>query len=258
MTTGALTRLLLLHPAAIVMFKKYPSVLLLDCTYKTNRYNMPLLNICVITGNNMVIQVGFAFLSGEKREDYNWAMDAFREVMAENSIQEPLSIVTDRELALMNCLDSRFPKSRHILCRWHVNMNVLAKTKKHFPGPIKDELGKVKRHPTFQAFLTDWIALLQSGTESDYDDRLIEMRSKYPKPAMSYCEGTWLLWKEKLVAFWVNQDLYFGVTVTSPIKGCHATLNSYLQRSNSNLKGVYHRMSLFWEAQQINIKTTIA
>ena len=65
---------------------------------------MPLLNICTITGNNMVIQVGLAFLSGEKEVDYNWAIDYIRETMAKHSIEEPSSIVTDRELALIKCL----------------------------------------------------------------------------------------------------------------------------------------------------------
>jgi len=31
---------------------------------------MPLLNICAVTGNNMVIQVGLVFMSGEKKADY--------------------------------------------------------------------------------------------------------------------------------------------------------------------------------------------
>jgi hypothetical protein len=67
---------------------------------------------------------------------------------------------------------------------------------------------------------------------------------------MSYCEGTWLhLWKEKIVAYWVNQNYHFGVTVTSPIEGCHATLKSYLQRGNGDLRGVFARLQLFWESQ---------
>ena len=98
---------------------------------------MPLLNICAITGNNMVIQVGLAFLSGEKEVDYNWAIDYIRDIMAKHSIKEPSSIVTDRELALIKCLNTRFPGSQHILCRWHVNMNVLAKTKRWFPAPVR-------------------------------------------------------------------------------------------------------------------------
>ena len=67
---------------------------------------MPFLNICAITGNNMVIQVGLVFLLRKKEIDYNWAIDYIRDIMAEHSIEEPSSIVTDRELALMRCLYS--------------------------------------------------------------------------------------------------------------------------------------------------------
>ena len=138
-------------------------------------------------------------------------------------------------------------------------MNVLAKTKKHLPGPIKDTSGKVKRHPFFESFLSCWNTLLASTTEQSYDDLLEKMRAKYPAAAIGYCEGTWLhLWKEKLVAYWVIQNHHFGVTVTSPIKGCHATLKSYLQRGNGDLRGVFARMEHFWEAQHIAFKTTAA
>lgn len=219
---------------------------------------MPLLNICAITGNNKVIQVGVSFLSGEKQADYNWAICQVRQIMAKNTIEEPFSIVTDRELALIKCLDTQFPKSQHILCRWHVNMNVLAKTKKFFPGPVKDQEGKVVRHPQFQAFLSCWNTLLASSTEQAYNQLLEKMRADFPSGALSYIEGTWLWWKEKLVSFWVNQHLHFGVTVTSPIEGCHAILKSYLQTRNRDLRGVFVRMNHFWEAQQTGINTTIA
>jgi hypothetical protein len=62
---------------------------------------MPLLNIYAITGNNIVIQVRLAFLSGEKEIDYNWAIDYIQDIMAEHLIEEPSSIITDRELALI-------------------------------------------------------------------------------------------------------------------------------------------------------------
>ena len=169
--------------------------------------------------------------------------------MAQNIIKEPVSIVTDRELALIECLDTQFPESTYLLCRWYVNMNVLAKTKKFFPGPIKDSDGRVKRHPLFQSFLCCWNILLGSTNEQAFDDKLEEMRLKYSAQAMSYCEGTWLhLWKEKIVVYWVNQNYHFGVTVTSPIEGCHTTLKSYLQRGNGDLRGVFACLQLFWES----------
>jgi hypothetical protein len=69
--------------------------------------------------------------------------------MAENTIKEPYSIVTDRELALIRALKPEFPNSQHLLCRWHVNMNVLAKTRQFFPAPTTVE-GRIIRHLGFR------------------------------------------------------------------------------------------------------------
>jgi hypothetical protein len=94
--------------------------------------------MCTIDGQNQVIQFGLCFLQNEKEEDYNWAMIQLYNAMEKANIEEPLSIVTDRELGLINSLNIYFPRSNHILCRWHVNMNVLSKTKSFFPGPIQN------------------------------------------------------------------------------------------------------------------------
>jgi hypothetical protein len=64
-------------------------------------------------------------------------MMQLRERIAKANVEEPVTVVTDRELALLNSLEVYFPNTTHILCRWHVNMNVLAKTKGYFPKPIK-------------------------------------------------------------------------------------------------------------------------
>ena len=110
--------------------------------------------------------------------------------MVQYIIEEPISIVTDRELALIQCLDTSFPRSIHLLCRWHININVLAKTKKFFPSPIKDENSKVTRHPKFKAFLDSWNTLLGSLDEQSYESKLLEMKFTFPPLAISYIEGT--------------------------------------------------------------------
>jgi len=60
------------------------------------------------------------------------------------------------------------------------------------------------------------------------------------------------------VACWIDQRPHFGVTVTSPIEGCHATIKYYLQRGHGDLRGVYSKLQLFWTAQYASIVTTIA
>jgi hypothetical protein len=135
-------------------------------------------------------------------------------------------------------------------------MNVLAKTKGWFPAPVQVN-GTIQRHPQFQDFIQSWNALLASPTEHIYNQKLAEMQAKYPAPAVRYCADTWLLWKENLVACYINQCYHFGVTVTSLIEGCHATLKAYLQRGHGSLKDVYNKLKLFWTAQHATIQTTM-
>jgi transposase-like protein len=171
-------------------------VLLLDCTYKTNRFCMPLLNICAVTGNRKTVQVALCFLSGEKEADYDWAMAHFRKLIEDNNISEPVSVVTDRELALMNSLDLQFPKSNHILCTWHVNMNILANCRKHYPADVKDPTKVTKANPQgyvadpkWTNFLKDWASLLDSATDLEYTERLVQFRT-HQEVAVKYVEDT--------------------------------------------------------------------
>ena len=47
---------------------------------------MSLLNICAITGANMVVQVGLAFIRQEREADYNWVLEFLCDIMARESI----------------------------------------------------------------------------------------------------------------------------------------------------------------------------
>ena len=188
--TNRVTRIFFAHPDSVKLLKSNPDVILLDCTYKTNRFNMPLLNICGVTGNNMTPQIAMAFLSGEKDVDYGWGMDCFDQLLKEFGIEYPKCFVTDRELALMSTLDRIYPSSDHILCRWHINMNVVAKCKKHF-----------KTKESFEKFYELWTAVLDASTEEQYTKNVDQLKAKAPPVAFKYVSQTWLIWREKVVGF---------------------------------------------------------
>lgn len=198
------------------------------------------------------------FLSGEADADYEWALQQLVEVIEKEGIQKPAVAVTDRETALMKALDRRFPSTTHLLCRWHVNMNVLAKCKKFFPGPIRGEDGVHRRHPQFKKFLQEWNGILLATTEEVYNALVTNFEKNWPKEATTYATKTWLIFKEKLVKFWVDQTLHFGYLVTSPIEGCHSGLKTYLQRSTAGLDGVYQKLQLFWTTQYDRIRDITA
>ena len=188
------TRIFFAHPGSVALLKANPDVILLDCTYKTNRFNMPLLNLCGATGNNLTPQFALAFLSGEKEDDYTWVLSQFKQLLAQESVPDPKVFVTDRELALMRTIDKQFNCSDHILCRWHINMNVVAKTKKHF-----------RTKESFQKWYGAWIAVVDSADEEQYTKNIETLRASGPAVAFSYIDKTWLLWREKIVRrrrFW--------------------------------------------------------
>ena len=75
---GRLDRLFMVHPRSVELFKAHPDVLLMDCTYKTNRYHLPLLNVAGVTSLGHTFHVAFAFIRQERVEDYFWALGRLR------------------------------------------------------------------------------------------------------------------------------------------------------------------------------------
>ncbi|CAH1770883.1 10294_t:CDS:1, partial [Entrophospora sp. SA101] len=161
-----ITHLFFAHRISIALTRTYPVVLLLDCTYKTNRYRMPLLNVVGMTSFNTTFFSCFAFLKDEKEADYEWALTCISKIF--NGMSHPKVIVTDRELALMNAIGRIFPGAHHLLCIWHINKNILAKCKRHFAT-----------EEDWTEFIELWKAVTASITEQDFTTKWKEFLECY-------------------------------------------------------------------------------
>jgi hypothetical protein len=60
-----------MHSTAITLWKQHPGILLLDYTYKINPFSIALLNICAVTGGNIVVQIRLAFIRQQRELDCN-------------------------------------------------------------------------------------------------------------------------------------------------------------------------------------------
>ncbi len=67
---GHLSRLCFASPISLAQFNCYPEVLLHDCTYNTNRFKFPQLNMVGADGLGGTFYVEFAFLQSESEENY--------------------------------------------------------------------------------------------------------------------------------------------------------------------------------------------
>lgn len=221
------TAVLFAHPDSLLYLRAYPEVLLLDCTYKTNKYRMPLLDMIGVDATGRSFCIAFAFLSGETEKDYIWALERLKILYEQCGGVLPSVILTDRCLAVINAASALFPSTTS-LCIWHANKAVLARCQPAFQ--------KAEEWNEFYGF---WFSILNSTAEETYKERLQEFEKKYASTNLEqvgYIKETWLLpYKEKLVSAWVDQQAHFGNTATSRVEGIHALLKSYLRRSTFEL-----------------------
>jgi MULE transposase domain/FAR1 DNA-binding domain len=122
---GHVNFLFFANARSIELIQAYPDVILTDATYKSNRYEMPLIHFLGVTCIGTTFSIAFCFVSGETDMSYHAAVAAFKQdVIGDAKIE---AFLTDDEKCLKNALTTHFPAVPQLLCLWHVNMNVLTK-----------------------------------------------------------------------------------------------------------------------------------
>ncbi|KAH1257769.1 PKS-NRPS hybrid synthetase [Glycine max] len=116
------------HPDSVKLVNACNLVFLIDNTYKTNRYRLPLLDFVGVTPTGMTFSAGFAYVEGERANNLVWALQRFRGLFLKRDALHGV-IVTDREQTLMNAVKDVFPECINLLCIFHINKNVKAKCK---------------------------------------------------------------------------------------------------------------------------------
>lgn len=71
------------------LLRRYPFMLWIDATYKTNRYHMPLVNIVGMTATKKTFFVACVFVSSERQESYDWVLDTLRDILDLQQIPIP-------------------------------------------------------------------------------------------------------------------------------------------------------------------------
>ena len=96
---GCVSHLFFAHPKSIELLHHFPELVLLDYTYKTNKFKLPLLNIVGTTYLNSTFHMTFCFMAKEDKESYFWVLEQLKKLY--ESTSDSSIIVMDRDLALM-------------------------------------------------------------------------------------------------------------------------------------------------------------
>ena len=157
--SNEVTHLFFVEKHTVEILKKNSEVLLMDCTYKTNKYKLPLLVIVGHTCLGTTFYVGFAFVAKKQKEDFVWVLTALKNYFIQKEITIPEVFVTDRDMGLIRTISDVFPSSAHLLCIWHVNKNVLAHCKSAF-----------STSETWEKFYAEWHTVIQATTIETYNN----------------------------------------------------------------------------------------
>ena len=167
----------------------------MNCTYRTNRFKMPSLNIVGSTSLDTTLFVANIFLAKEAAADYLWVMQALKSVPDQPGFTMPSIIVTDCEIALINSVRITFPSMKRLLCVRHVEKNVLSYASTFLgkeDGNKRDE------------FMVEWALILSAASRIDFEERWDTLFDKYNtnnKDLVWYIKDTWIVFKWNLVRF---------------------------------------------------------
>ncbi len=108
--------------ASKIMKENYASfgdIVLIDSTYQTNIYKVPLVVFTGIAPDGRNIIFGMAFVN-EKYATYQWLLKHFLQMHEKT----PNLFVTDGDPAICKAVGDYFLQSEHFVCQWHLKRNL--------------------------------------------------------------------------------------------------------------------------------------
>lgn len=82
-------------------------VLIFDCTYKTNRYQLPLLDIFGVRLTKLTLSIGVSYLEHEREANFTWALEKLQELFTfEKFLRKVMEM--DQEVGLINSIEVVF------------------------------------------------------------------------------------------------------------------------------------------------------
>ncbi|KAJ5855723.1 uncharacterized protein N7529_009667 [Penicillium soppii] len=263
------TALFCMHKSSIAMLKLNPWVISMDCTYKTNMYGLPLLDIVGFAATGSSFHLGLAFMKDEKDDTYEVVLNCLAEAYEFYGLSPPRTILTDKEKALMNAIKDVFPSTKNIICVWHIMMNIMKKARPIISNQLRQALQSAQTQSTTQFTSRDsthrrrlnnqeakelrekvdegWKRMMKrfnrviyATTFEAYNQKWEYFKNQYRdpifEPLIDYIQSEWLNdCPEKFLHYHTSHYLHLNEFATSRTEGAHWLLKQDLHVSTNNL-----------------------
>ena len=239
---GYLHHLFFTHKDSATKVMQCPEVLIVDATYKTNVYKMPLINCVGVDniGNSKSLhtfQIGMAWVSNEVKETYTWFLEQLKMVIYDITNTYPEVIMTDKDLALRSAADKVFPGAKKMLCIWHMlAQNLHTSTQKYFDS--KDD------YDNFAAAVKSYAYATTDALVTEAFDKITitTKKSKNASKIMEYLD-TWKSDRSCWMQLYTQHYPHMGIHSTQRGEGSHSALKTAIEAA-SGLEQVFGHIDL--------------
>lgn len=257
-TEGPIERLFFTHKDALDLLRYNYDVLIMDCTYNTNRFRMKLLDIVGITKLNRTYYAAFCLLTNEDTESFDWALRHLGYIYQQYfQVSAPTTVIIDHDHALLAALADACPNTNRLLCIWHIEKGILRHCK---PLLIQEtilehaSLSPGERasytNQIWKDFLSNWNKIVYAPTEKEFKNEWKAFQQKYSefRRVILYIQDTWMVCRESWATAWTGSILHLQQRATSRSEGAHYKIKSILDGHN-DLTLLVHRIQLLIQRQ---------
>ncbi|CAH8840204.1 unnamed protein product [Trichobilharzia szidati] len=194
----------------IDLYHKFPEVVGIDCTYKTNKMGWPLYQFVVTDGFGRGRTVLFALTRREKFADIKEILQTFKRFMTDTS--KTLTFTVDCATAQINALKEEFPRCSIVLCLFHVCQAFRRK----FPNKL------VKK----------WLYRMAHTRSYDRFWTYLNIISVIDAEAGAYIRRYWLRTRKYWAASCNRFAITMGNNTNNRVENAHRQLKRYLRKGD--------------------------
>ncbi|MBW0521791.1 hypothetical protein O181_061506 [Austropuccinia psidii MF-1] len=159
---GKITNLFFAHPASIELGHINHHVILIDATYRTCKYNLPLFHMVGQTATGHTFSLAFCYMERENDDGYIWALQELKMLFQPPRI--PKVIIMDCKPALKLAIKLVFTSSIHNYCTWHISKNLIQNCCKYF------------QEDDWKDYQKSWSLLVSSKSTEEYKNNLQKIK----------------------------------------------------------------------------------
>ena len=198
--------------------KRNGTVLIMDTTFKTNRFHWPLLLVCGINEHFHTVLFAVALVRYQTTELFAWVLQQMREACGEEAWARVSVVATDGDKAMAAAIEGMLPSSRHLRCWYHLEQNMRHNLVQLGPLSMDD----------FNDFLVQWKEAALMEEEADFQAAKVRLHTQYPM-AIEYL--TDCIWpnEDAFLACRTKASTTLGILSTQRVEGLNSTLKHSFQ-----------------------------